>query len=159
MLISASPVSSVIRLQGTNFYLASSRTTSDLIFKIDVVNFADTVNDSPMPIINIWCTVNQIVQGMVQIGSTPIILLIPKLTKINYATQQVLTISTEPIDFRFIDCIDSSTCILLDSSMNNYYIANTANFLGGTTLVTTQPFFSPLPNIEYIGLRCFNLTR
>ena len=84
----------MIRLQGTNFYLASSRTTSDLIFKIDVVNFANTVNDSPMPIINIWCTVNQIVQGMVQIGLTPIILLIPKLTKIDYATQQVLTIST-----------------------------------------------------------------
>ena len=74
---------------------------------------------------------------------------------LDYTNMSVFKTATAATVFRYMDCIDSSTCIAVrNANLNEFARFTSSNFLDSLTTYETIPF-SQTQSSSYNGLRCF----
>ena len=119
MLISACPVNAVARMIDTSFYVAISALANGVVYKVDASPINNTAGTA---IINYIVTTTNFTTAkftsMAQVGSTTKVLLGSRPQLYDYTIDSITKTASDPRVFSYMDCIDSSTCIAIDGSLN-----------------------------------------
>ena len=76
----------------------------------------------------------------------------------DYTTNTVLKVSTSTTVVSHLDCIDSSTCIGVNSSLTHFSRLTNSNFLGSLLTFNDVQFSAALLKVP-LGLRCFETVK
>ena len=93
---------------------------------------------------------SQVINSWVLLGS--------QVRLYDYSSNQILKISTMGFGENYLECIDSSTCIGVGTSVTHFSKITTIDFLGATTSYLQTAFSSSLTNTPR-GLRCFGAVK